>query len=253
MAQTTKKKTTQQSGRRSASPSTPTPQASNPAMRTAGGVLCLLLALCVAVSYFNAQAVLLGLLRSALTGLFGYGYWLWAAMLLVSGLFLLLHRERKATAPALCALLTPALCGSLLHLIFAAPVKSLTLSALWAEGQTLHGGGVICGGLAELGKAYISEAVFAILAAVGLVACVFVMLHTTPSQVAEKARQRAAQRAEEAGSDSSEPEQPPQPTAPEPVTPPLWTTPPPRQRTGPSSPARSPSLPVVRPPPRTRC
>ena len=79
MAQTTKKKTTQQSGRRSASPSTPTPQASNPAMRTAGGVLCLLLALCVAVSYFNAQAVLLGLLRSALTGLFGYGYWLWAA------------------------------------------------------------------------------------------------------------------------------------------------------------------------------
>ena len=208
MAQTTKKKTTQQSGRRSAAP---TPQAPNPAVRTAGGVLCLLLALCVAVSYFNAQAVLLGLLRSALTGLFGYGYWLWAAMLLVSGLFLLLHRERKATAPALCALLTPALCGSLLHLIFAAPVKSLTLSALWAEGQTLHGGGVICGGLAELGKAYISEAVFAILAAVGLVACVFVMLHTTPSQVAEKARQRAAHRAEEAGSDSSEPEQPPQP------------------------------------------
>ena len=211
MAQTTKKKTTQQSGRRSASPSAPTPQAPNPAVRTAGGVLCLLLALCVAVSYFNAQAVLLGLLRSALTGLFGYGYWLWAAMLLVSGLFLLLRRERKATAPALCALLTPTLCGSLLHLIFAAPVKSLTLSALWAEGQTLHGGGVICGGLAELGKAYISEAVFAILAAVGLVACVFVMLHTTPSQVAEKARQRAAQRAEEAGSDSSEPEQSPQP------------------------------------------
>ena len=211
MAQTTKKKTTQQSGRRSASPSAPTPQAPNPAVRTAGGVLCLLLALCVAVSYFNAQAVLLGLLRSALTGLFGYGYWLWAAMLLVSGLFLLLHRERKATAPALCALLTPALCGSLLHLIFAAPVKSLTLSALWAEGQALHGGGAICGGLAELGKAYISEAVFAILAAAGLVACVFVMLRTTPSQVAEKARQRAAQRAEEAGSDSSEPEQPPQP------------------------------------------
>ena len=228
MAQTTKKKTTQQSGRRSASPSAPTPQAPNPAMRTAGGVLCLLLALCVAVSYFNAQAVLLGLLRSALTGLFGYGYWLWAAMLLVSGLFLLLHRERKATAPALCALLTPALCGSLLHLIFAAPVKSLTLSALWAEGQTLHGGGVICGGLAELGKAYISEAVFAILAAVGLVSCVFVMLHTTPSQVAEKARQRAAQRAEEAGSDSPEPEQPPQPTAPEPVTPPQPAAPTPK-------------------------
>ena len=198
MAQSTKKKTTQKSGRKPAPQPAPEPREPNPAARIVGGIVCLLLALCVAVSYFDANAVLLKLLRSALTGLFGYGYWLWAAMLLVSGLFLLLHRERKAAGRVLCALLTPALSGSLLHLILATPVRDLTVSALWASGRALTGGGVICGGLAELGKAYISEAVFAILAAVGLAACVFVMLRTTPAEVAQKARQRAAQRAEEA-------------------------------------------------------
>ena len=211
MAQTTnKKKTTQRSGKKA--PPQPAPRKQSPAARIGGGIVCLLLALCVAVSYFDADAVLLKLLRGALTGLSGYGYWLWAVMLLVGGLFLLLHRERRAAGRVLCALLTPLLGGSLLHLLLAKPIERASLSALWAGGQSLTGGGVLCGGLAELGKAYISEAVFAILAAVGLVACVFVMLHTTPSQVAQKARDRAAQRAQEAESEPEPPESaPPQP------------------------------------------
>ena len=211
MAQTTnKKKTTQRSGKKA--PPQPAPRKQSPAARIGGGIVCLLLALCVAVSYFDADAVLLKLLRGALTGLSGYGYWLWAVMLLVGGLFLLLHRERRAAGRVLCALLTPLLGGSLLHLLLAKPIERASLSALWAGGQSLTGGGVLCGGLAELGKAYISEAVFAILAAVGLVACVFVMLHTTPSQVAQKARDRAAQRAQEAENEPEPPESaPPQP------------------------------------------
>ena len=211
MAQTTnKKKTTQRSGKKA--PPQPAPRKQSPAARIGGGIVCLLLALCVAVSYFDADAVLLKLLRGALTGLSGYGYWLWAVMLLVSGLFLLLHRELRAAGRVLCALLTPLLGGSLLHLLLAKPIESASLSALWAGGQSLTGGGVLCGGLAELGKAYISEAVFAILAAVGLVACVFVMLRTTPSQVAQKARDRAAQRAQEAENEPKPPESaPPQP------------------------------------------
>ena len=211
MAQTTnKKKTTQRSGKKA--PPQPAPRKQSPAARIGGGIVCLLLALCVAVSYFDADAVLLKLLRGALTGLSGYGYWLWAVMLLVSGLFLLLHRELRAAGRVLCALLTPLLGGSLLHLLLAKPIESASLSALWAGGQSLTGGGVLCGGLAELGRAYISEAVFAILAAVGLVACVFVMLRTTPSQVAQKARDRAAQRAQEAENEPEPPESaPPQP------------------------------------------
>ncbi len=197
MAQTTKKKNTSAPKRttRQAAPTPPTP---SPVPRTAGGLVCLLLALCVAVSYFDAQAVLLNHLRSALTGLFGYGYWLWAALLLAGGLFLLLHRERKAAGRVVCALLTPVLGGSLLHLLLAKPIEALSASALWAAGKALTGGGVISGGMAELGKTYLSEAVFAILAAIGLLACIFVMLRTTPAQVAQKARERAAQRAEEA-------------------------------------------------------
>ena len=197
MAQTTKKKNTSAPKRttRQAAPTPPTP---NPVPRTAGGLVCLLLALCVAVSYFDAQAVLLNHLRSALTGLFGYGYWLWAPLLLAGGLFLLLHRERKAAGRVVCALLTPVLGGSLLHLLLAKPIEALSASALWTAGKALAGGGVISGGMAELGKTYLSEAVFAILAAIGLLACIFVMLRTTPAQVAQKARERAAQRAEEA-------------------------------------------------------
>ena len=209
MAQTTKKKTTQKTGKKA--PPQPAPRAQSPAARIGGGIVCLLLALCVAVSYFDADAVLLKLLRGALTGLSGYGYWLWAVMLLASGLFLLLHRERRAAGRVLCALLTPLLGGSLLHLLLAKPIESVSLSALWAEGQSLSGGGVLCGGLAELGKAYISETVFAILAAVALVACVFVMLRTTPSQVAQKARDRAAQRAQEVENEPEAPAEPPQP------------------------------------------
>ena len=197
MAQTTKKKNTSAPKRitRQAAPTPPTP---SPVPRTAGGLVCLLLALCVAVSYFDAQAVLLNHLRSALTGLFGYGYWLWAPLLLAGGLFLLLHRERKAAGRVACALLTPVLGGSLLHLLLAKPIEALSASALWTAGKTLTGGGVISGGMAELGKTYLSEAVFAILAVIGLLACIFVMLRTTPAQVAQKARERAAQRAEEA-------------------------------------------------------
>ena len=197
MAQTTKKKNTS-APKRTTRQAVSTPPTPSPVPRTAGGLVCLLLALCVAVSYFDAQAVLLNHLRSALTGLFGYGYWLWAALLLAGGLFLLLHRERKAAGRVVCALLTPVLGGSLLHLLLAKPIEALSASALWTAGKALAGGGVISGGMAELGKTYLSEAVFAILAAIGLLACIFVMLRTTPAQVAQKARERAAQRAEEA-------------------------------------------------------
>ena len=197
MAQTTKKKNNQATARQTARRQTPTPPAPSPVPRIAAGVVCLVLFLCVLVSYFDAQAVLLRYLRSTLTGLFGYGYWLWSAMLLVSGLFLLLHRERRSAGRVTCALLTPVLSGSLLHLLLSKPAEELSVSALWAGGKALTSGGAVCGGMAELGKNYLSETVFAILAAIGLLACIFVMLRTTPAQVAQKARERAAQRAEE--------------------------------------------------------
>ncbi len=176
---------------------TPPAREGNGLYRPVGGVVCLLLALCTAVSYFQADALLLGLLRQALTGLFGYGYWLWAAAFLAMGLFLLLHREQKALGRVLCTALLPLLAGSLLHLAFASNTGMQAASILWREGQSLHGGGVLCGGLAAAGAALISPVVFVILAVCGLIACAFVVLRTTPGQVAERARQRSAARAAE--------------------------------------------------------
>ena len=106
-------------GAEAKTPAMPPEREENRLYRLLGGLACLLLALCTAVSYFQADALLLGLLRQALTGLFGYGYWLWAAAFLAMGLFLLLHREQKALGRVLCTALIPLLAGSLLHLALA--------------------------------------------------------------------------------------------------------------------------------------
>ncbi len=65
----------------------------------AGGV-CLLLALCAVVSYFQEEALFITFFGGLLKGLLGYGYWLSAPALLLTGLLLLIHRDRPAT-PAL--------------------------------------------------------------------------------------------------------------------------------------------------------
>ena len=184
-------------GAEAKTPAMPPEREENRLYRLLGGLACLLLALCTAVSYFQADALLLGLLRQALTGLFGYGYWLWAAAFLAMGLFLLLHREQKALGRVLCTALIPLLAGSLLHLALASNTRMQAASALWREGQGLHGGGVLSGGLAAGGAALVSPVVFVILAVCALIACGFVVLRTTPGQVAERARQRSAARAAE--------------------------------------------------------
>lgn len=82
-----KKKT----GKKAAPP--PQKQA-RPVRREVGGFVCLLLALCVLVSYFGVQAFFLTLLEKLLKGLTGYGYWLWAAALAVVGVVLVGHGGR---------------------------------------------------------------------------------------------------------------------------------------------------------------
>ena len=48
-----------------------------PIRREVGGIICLLLALCVLVSYFRVDAIFLSVFAMLLKGLFGYGYWVW--------------------------------------------------------------------------------------------------------------------------------------------------------------------------------
>ena len=75
----------------------------------AGGGVCLLLALCVVVSYFQADAIVLNLLGNLLKGLAGYGYWLAAPALALAGVNLLAHRGRPVVLRTVCALVLPVL------------------------------------------------------------------------------------------------------------------------------------------------
>ena len=51
----------------------PEPPAYNAAARIVGGVVCALLALCILVSYFNVDALLLTFTAKVLRGALGYG------------------------------------------------------------------------------------------------------------------------------------------------------------------------------------
>ena len=87
-----------------------------PIRREVGGGVCLLLALCVVVSYFQADAIVLNLLGDLLKGLTGYGYWLAAPALALAGVNLLAHRGRPVALRTVCTLVTPVLLGAILHL-----------------------------------------------------------------------------------------------------------------------------------------
>ena len=76
MASTQKKGT----GRKKA-PAPPPPPAYNAAARLVGGIVCALLALCVLVSYFNVDALLLTWIARVLRGTLGWGYYLTAPAL----------------------------------------------------------------------------------------------------------------------------------------------------------------------------
>ena len=113
MAAAPKKKKTSQPAKKNTR--TPPPPAPTYGREIAGGV-CLLLALCAVVSYFQEEALFITFFGGLLKGLLGYGYWLSAPALLLTGLLLLTHRDRPATLRSVCTLLVPVLTLSLIHI-----------------------------------------------------------------------------------------------------------------------------------------
>ncbi|MFQ9290384.1 MAG: hypothetical protein ACLR39_06500 [Oscillospiraceae bacterium] len=89
MAAAPKKKKTSQPAKRIPARRPPAPTYGR---EIAGGV-CLLLALCAVVSYFQEEALFITFFGGLLKGLLGYGYWLSAPALLLTGLLLLTHRD----------------------------------------------------------------------------------------------------------------------------------------------------------------
>lgn len=184
----TQKKTTK--GKKA--PPKPEPPAYNGMARLIGGIVCLLLALCVLVSYFNVDALLLTFIAKALKGTLGCGYYLAAPALLGVAVIQLRHQGRPVILRTTCTLLVPLLAGVLWHLIFCRTAYELgggLLPLLWKDGQTLDCGGVVAGGLALGSEALVSKVVSIIIFVVLLLAALLGALHMTPQQAVDKMRE----------------------------------------------------------------
>ena len=170
----------------------PAPKAHHPVARVVVGLVCLFLALCVVVSYFGVEAALLTLLGNLIKGLIGYGYWVMGLFLIVAGVNLIGHKDRPVVFRTICTLLLPVLVGALLHLLLCGREYELgkeLVGLLWADGKVLACGGILAGGMAELGTMALSGVVTSILLLILLLAGIFVIARTTPRKVVEKVRE----------------------------------------------------------------
>ncbi len=177
-------------GRKKA-PAPPPPPAYNAAARLVGGIVCALLALCVLVSYFNVDALLLTWIARVLRGTLGWGYYLTAPALAAVAVIQLGHKGRPVILRTVCVAVLPLLIGVLCHLALcrtAYEFGSGLAGKLWADGQALRCGGVVAGGLAVGCEALLSKVVSIIVFVVLLLAALLGALHMTPQEAAERVR-----------------------------------------------------------------
>lgn len=190
MAAAPKKKKTSQPAKKNTR--TPPPPAPTYGREIAGGV-CLLLALCAVVSYFQEEALFITFFGGLLKGLLGYGYWLSALALLLTGLLLLTHRDCPATLRSVCTLLVPVLTGCGLHLLLCARSyePGLTgLRELWLSGRSLQSGGALSGGLAVGFSAVFGKVLSLILFLLMLLVALCLALHISPKDAVRRAQER---------------------------------------------------------------
>ena len=169
------------------------PPAKKPIRREAGSIVCLVLALCAAVSCFGVDAVFIDGFSVLLKGLFGYGYWLAGPALALAGVVLLLHHGRPVALRVTCALLLPLLFGALAHMVLLKDGYELAkgvLKSLWTSGGALKSGGAVSGMIAIGAVTAFSRVVSIILFAALLIALVMISLHVTPGGLAERHRNR---------------------------------------------------------------
>ncbi len=200
MAASQKKTTNTRGQKNSHSKSTP-PPAPSLAQRWSHEItaaVCLLMALCVLVSYFSADAFFLAFFATVLRGLFGSGYWICAPVLAVVGVNLLRHRSRPVLLRSVCTLLLPLLVGALLHLFLCRGTYSLglrMLTALWTDGQTQICGGAVGGLLTVLLEAGFGKIITAVLLILLLLVALIGAFHITPEMAAEKVQAHKERRA----------------------------------------------------------
>ncbi|MBR3705216.1 MAG: hypothetical protein IKM11_07000, partial [Oscillospiraceae bacterium] len=148
----TKKKTTSGS-RNGAKSAAKNKNGRRPIRREVFGIVLLLLALCVLVSFFSKDGWLTDALPRLLRGLFGIGYFVTVPALVIASWILLTHRGRPVLLRTVCTLLQPYLFGILCHLLFCRmnfDTMDGLVPRLWNAGGTLECGGVLSGSTAQL-------------------------------------------------------------------------------------------------------
>ena len=206
MAATQKKKTNTKT--KTAVPKRPAKPKYDPVARLVGGIVCLLLMLCVAVSYFNVEAVFLTFFAKLLKGLVGYGYYLAAPAFLWAGIILLNHQGRPVTARVVCAVLLPLVFGVVMHLILCRGDYTLAmedLKRLWSDGQTLASGGLFSGAIAAGSMKLLSKIVSIMVYIIVLVVLVFVAGRVKLRDLVSDAKERVEERKEEIVDEPVEP------------------------------------------------
>ena len=181
---TTGKKTTA-GGKRTAAPK------KRPIRREVGGVVCLVLALCIAFSYFQQGGWLLDQPAALCRGLVGYGYYTVAPVLLLVSYILLFHRGRNVTACVVGAALLPVLLGAMLHLVLCKTDYNSVdgiAKLLWQSGLLMESGGVLSATLAIMLVKLVKKTLAMILLAVLLVTCLMLAFRLTPAAVLEAVR-----------------------------------------------------------------
>ena len=163
--------------------------------------LFLLMALCVLVSHFSTDAFFLAFFARLLRGLFGSGYWICGAALILAGVNLLRHRDCPVVFRTVCALVLPLLIGALVHLLLCQNDYALSLKlplTLWQDGQTQVCGGALAGMLAVALNAGFGKVITTVLLILLVIGSLIGVFHITPDKVADKMQKRRERRAAEA-------------------------------------------------------
>ena len=188
---TTKKKTASSSRSSGGGKRTAKKQQKRPIRREVAGAIFLVLALCIAFSYFQSGAWLLDQPARLCRSLFGWGYYLVAPALLLGSYILLFHRGRNVTSCLTGALLMPIVFGAIMHIALCREEYAAMdgiLKLLWTSGNELASGGAVSASLAILLVLLVKKVLAMILLVVLFVAFLMMAFRLTPAAVIEAVR-----------------------------------------------------------------
>ncbi|MDE7245201.1 MAG: DNA translocase FtsK [Oscillospiraceae bacterium] len=165
---------------------TKTVQKQQPVRREVTGIVFLLAALCVLVSYFTSDGWLIARIPNVLKGMFGPGFYLVVPVLLCAAWVQINHNCRPVALRTACILLVPYLFGGVWHILFCkADLKeaSKLFATLLETGLATKSGGLLSGATAHgfinvLGKPA-SALVFIVL----ILVLLMVTFEVTPSML----------------------------------------------------------------------